>query len=335
MLPRGIPGAVTVVLLLTASDVAAQSSSVSFIYPPKPTPTTSRLIVDVVDTIAVQWRSNFQDASLWVYCDESTPGKVAWKKWYNLVVEPTGNATYSPSRDSDMNKSWDKPFNCHIDLNWENAAGQGINGPGINITSAAGKVATTYSLQATTTSLSSLGAATPTPSSNVSPDATPNASQLPSAASPISTTPNPTAPADIANNSNTSNSSTTTSSKKSSSLSTGAKAGIAIGAILGVLALLALGLFLYRRRRNVTANQQGSFGEDKYAKPQGVAVMASDSTLDTRHDRDVGQAPPYQQAMRHEAPGKTTYAMELLSPVETHELPGGVVGGGRQGQVEK
>jgi LPXTG-motif cell wall-anchored protein len=230
-----------------------------------------------------------------------------------------------------MNKSWDKPYNCHIDLNWEDAAGQGINGPGINITSAAGKVATTYSLQSTASSLSPNSAPTPTASFNVSPNATPNASQVASAASPTSPSTTPSTAADNANNANASN----TQSQSSSGLSTGAKAGIAIGAIAGALAILGLGFLVWRRRRNANKDQEGGFGADGYAKPQGVAVMASDSTLNTHHDQ--GYAPPYQHAdaMRHEAPEKTTYAMELASPTETHELPGSTTGPVEDKPVEK
>jgi hypothetical protein len=66
-----------VVTLLTISwltrPVAAQTSSAAFAYPISPQGTTPRLIVNYVDTIIVEWTSDFQAAWLYLYCVNYNP----------------------------------------------------------------------------------------------------------------------------------------------------------------------------------------------------------------------------------------------------------------------
>jgi hypothetical protein len=57
---------------ITATPVTpAQSSSASFPYPRA----TETLVVNVVDKVVVEWKSNFiQNAFLYLWCDNGTPG---------------------------------------------------------------------------------------------------------------------------------------------------------------------------------------------------------------------------------------------------------------------
>jgi hypothetical protein len=61
-------------------DTLAQSSTASFAFPIKPTGTVKALTIDVVDTVVLEWTSNFQDAWLWLFCDTGTPGSPSVKK---------------------------------------------------------------------------------------------------------------------------------------------------------------------------------------------------------------------------------------------------------------
>jgi hypothetical protein len=96
----------------------------------------------------------------------------------------------------------------------------------------------------------------------------------------------------------------------SSGLGTGAKIGLGVGVPVGVLGLLAIGAFLWmRRRKRATATKN---------VPELYA-----------HTDHKGTAPPYQETAmnqqgaavyRHEAPSPHT-AVELPAHVKTHELP--------------
>jgi hypothetical protein len=98
----------------------------------------------------------------------------------------------------------------------------------------------------------------------------------------------------------------------SSGLGTGAKIGLGVGVPVGVLGLLAIGAFLWMRRRkraSVTGTKNVS---ELYA-----------------HTDNKGTAPPYQETAmnqqgaavyRHEAPSSNA-AVELPAHVKPHELP--------------
>lgn len=96
----------------------------------------------------------------------------------------------------------------------------------------------------------------------------------------------------------------------SSGLGTGAKIGLGVGIPVGVLGLLAIGAFLWMRRRK------------RATEPKNVSEMYA-------HTDNKGTAPPYQETAmnqqgaavyRHEAPSPNT-AVELPAHVKTHELP--------------
>lgn len=95
-----------------------------------------------------------------------------------------------------------------------------------------------------------------------------------------------------------------------SGLGTGAKIGLGVGIPVGVLGLLAIGAFLWMRRRK------------RATEPKNVSEMYA-------HTDNKGTAPPYQETAmnqqgaavyRHEAPSPNT-AVELPAHVKTHELP--------------
>lgn len=75
MLPLQLSTAGFLAFTWLFSIAAAQSSTVSFAYPAEPTGTTPMLIMNVVDTVVVQWKSNFKKAWLRLYCDVGTAGK--------------------------------------------------------------------------------------------------------------------------------------------------------------------------------------------------------------------------------------------------------------------
>jgi hypothetical protein len=96
----------------------------------------------------------------------------------------------------------------------------------------------------------------------------------------------------------------------SSGLATGAKIGLGVGVPVGVLGLLAIGAFLWTRRK------KGAIGTKNV--PELYA-----------HTDNKGTAPPYQETAmnqqgaavyRHEAPSSNA-AVELPAHVKSHELP--------------
>jgi hypothetical protein len=60
------------ILCLFFCIALAQSRSASFAYPPTPGGSTPLLTINVIDTIVVEWTSNFQPAYLWLFCDVPT-----------------------------------------------------------------------------------------------------------------------------------------------------------------------------------------------------------------------------------------------------------------------
>jgi hypothetical protein len=77
--------------VITATPVTPlQSSSASFQYPR----TTETLVINVVDTVVVQWESNFvQNAFLYLWCDIGVPGAPNYTICKLCLVFPRGLAT--------------------------------------------------------------------------------------------------------------------------------------------------------------------------------------------------------------------------------------------------
>ncbi|KAH3947237.1 hypothetical protein HBI56_138090 [Parastagonospora nodorum] len=222
----------------------AQSSSASFAYPRTTTPL---LTINFVDTIVVEWTSNFQEACLWLFCGND--------RWANIRVATSGNTSFSPSIDIKVPRDWTQAYNCHFDLNYRDSYKSAVNGPIFNITSIASQQTTTYALQSTTAlspSDASRSIATSTTGSN-SVNGQPSATNAPSISMTIDGTSQPTA----------SQTDSEALSKSKEGLPMGEKVGISIGAIAGSIALLALGFMVWRNKRKVDAlNSQLSGAQD-------------------------------------------------------------------------
>ncbi|KAF2821198.1 hypothetical protein CC86DRAFT_110373 [Ophiobolus disseminans] len=298
MLSQDVLKTSLVALACLFSVAVAQPSTVSFAYPPQVTGTTPLLIINVVDTITFQWTSNYQKAYLWVFCDEGTPGgpnKVYL--WANKPVPTTGNATYSPFFDSDLNRDWkpNRPFHCHADLNYENEKDKGTNGPGFNVTSISSRKATTYALQYTTDGSPPDGNARITIASSHLASTTTN----PAATATSTTSTSPSPPAD------------------DSGLSRGATAGIAMGVVAGICALASLAFMVWRNKRKVDKLQSRLPDDnvDPYSKPQGVELVQP-------YQDELHQG-AYAPTTEHEMEADNRYSMyggSTTGPVELEPL---------------
>lgn len=145
------------------------------------------------------------------------------------------------------------------------------------------RIASIASLQATTFKREATSTARPS-------SATSSVSTLPASASATST---PSASSSATSTLN----SGTPSSSNDSGLSTGATAGIAVGVVAVIVALLAMGLLVWRNKRKGSKLQSTASDDnvDYYSKPQGVEV-----------------AQPYQDNVAHEAyaPVSTKYTRQ-------------------------
>ncbi|KAF9695982.1 hypothetical protein EKO04_006043 [Ascochyta lentis] len=241
-----------------AQSSSMQSPSASFAYPPAESTGKPRLTINVLDTVDVEWDSNYGQTWLYLWCDEYKPednGKMVTYRWFTKEVFASGDTTYRPwdALESDTNNRTGKyPYSCHFELIYSNEEQQGIVGPDLNITSRAGEtIATTFARRATQVGTT----ATPTPTS------------LSSAMSLVSQTASssssPTA---------TSSSSPATPSANDNGLSTGAKAGIAIGAIFAVVAVAAIGYLFYRNHRKLRELESRAYPQERNVEPKTAAT---------------------------------------------------------------
>ncbi|PSN75661.1 hypothetical protein BS50DRAFT_628815 [Corynespora cassiicola Philippines] len=209
--------------------VVAQTSSASFGYPRPETNESPRIKINVFDTIEVEWESNFDHARLYLWCKSN---EVATASWFDQLVNMTGNISYSPAEQSDINRDWSEPWNCHFDLLYIEAPNnRGYQGPPIYITSSKTDVFTKFARDNTrAVMLSEITVSTSAPSSI--------SSQVsPTVAATFSPSPEP--------------SETPTGNSESDVLTSGAKAGIVVGATLGAVAIGGLGYLFYRNRRKL------------------------------------------------------------------------------------
>jgi predicted lipid-binding transport protein (Tim44 family) len=90
----------------------------------------------------------------------------------------------------------------------------------------------------------------------------------------------------------------------SSGLSTGAKAGIGIGAALGALALLGLIIFLFMRRRK-KQQQQAPYEAAAYEAPRPQEMDGESPRVEMSHAPDpIAKVAP---GKVHELPGSTNH----------------------------
>ncbi|OAL46860.1 hypothetical protein IQ07DRAFT_602934 [Pyrenochaeta sp. DS3sAY3a] len=257
--------------------VAAQiASSAVFAYPIAPEGTTPRLIVNYVDTIIVEWTSDFQAAWLYLYCvnyNPDDPGR------YILSIKPvptSGNTSYSPGQHlRPQDPEFNLPYDCQFNLNSKDDIDLNVNGPVFNVTSITSQEPTTYAKLYTTASASS----TPTPTS--SGDRT-SGNPAPSTSTPSAS---PTGQND----------------NGSGGLSPGAKAGIGVGVALGVLALAGLAYFAWRNNRALKALQAN--------QPVVVPAPAYEE-----YKSELPAGPETHKAEMPAGPGKTK--LENQPPVE-------------------
>jgi hypothetical protein len=208
---------------------------------------------------------------------------------FTKEVFASGDTTYRPwdALESDTNNRTGKyPYSCHFELIYSNEEQQGIVGPYMNITSRANEqVATTFGRRATQVG----STATPTPSSfstTVS-----SVSQTISSGAPTATR---------------SAAATAEPSTGGKGLSTGAKAGIAIGAIFAVFAIAGLGFLFYRNHRKLKELESRVY-------PQEMTVEPKTATSD-HYRQDYQPVPPSELDQHH------TYEL----PTQPQELAGTV-----------
>ncbi|KAJ4300722.1 hypothetical protein N0V90_002810 [Kalmusia sp. IMI 367209] len=284
-----------VVLIWCVACVIAQeessptaSPSATFFYPKLETRGTRRLSINVLDTVVVEWESNFDKSWLVLYCHEHKPEDNytdVMYMWDRYEVKASDKFNYSPYQKV-MNDTtpgvW--PYPCFFKLSYNYETQDGIESPPINITSIDNwDVATTFAQAATvvgTTTASTTGSpATSTPSTT---GTNTTVSSTTSSASPTVSETTPPSP--------------------QSGLSSGAKAGIGVGVTGGVLAIAALSYLFYRSQRKLKELQSR----------QAVSEMAS---------HPASQGPPHGQNIGYEQPMPPT---ELEGPQKyayTQELP--------------
>lgn len=61
------------VVYALAQTTSAQSPSVSFAYPPAESTGKPRLTINVLDTVDIEWNSNYGQTWLYLWCDEYKP----------------------------------------------------------------------------------------------------------------------------------------------------------------------------------------------------------------------------------------------------------------------
>ena len=64
---------VCLVISVLAQSASTQSPSVSFAYPPAESTGKPRLTINVLDTVNVEWNSNYGQTWLYLWCDEYKP----------------------------------------------------------------------------------------------------------------------------------------------------------------------------------------------------------------------------------------------------------------------
>ena len=82
-------------LITFAAAQVPSGSSVSFAYPPKATPGVPPISVNVLDTVIVQWTSNFDQAWIYFYCNSAADGSTQNCKFDHSKHKPPLIATQS------------------------------------------------------------------------------------------------------------------------------------------------------------------------------------------------------------------------------------------------
>ncbi|KAF1832287.1 hypothetical protein BDW02DRAFT_581367 [Decorospora gaudefroyi] len=241
-------GAVAVLGFVTfVTAVIPSGSSVSFLYPPAPT--AGSLLVNNIDSVYVEWTSNYDDSWLYFYCHTGVDGKT--ETIFHEPVPESGNSTVGLDGQGALQAfdDWSERLRCWFDLNTEDKPAAGAGQVVVSVTSLAAE-ATTYSPGA--------------PEASATPSTSPESSTQ--GASQTDTTVTATSSA-------TPTTSAAPATSADDGLSSGVTAGIVVGAVAGVGALAAIGFFFYRRsrqQRNMRPNMLEMYGNEE--KPYGVGV---------------------------------------------------------------
>jgi hypothetical protein len=207
---------------------------------------------------------------------------------FTKEVFASGDTTYRPwdALEADTNNRTGKyPYACHFELIYSNEEQKGIIGPNLNITSRVGEtIATTFGRRAT-----QVGTA-PTPTSLSHSSTVSSVSQTASSSS---------SPTVIA-----SSSASAAPSTGGDGLSTGAKAGIAIGAVFAVVAIAALGYLFYRNHRKLKELESRAHTQELNVEPKAATTEY--------YRQDYQPVPPSELEQHH------TYEL----PAQPHEMAG-------------
>lgn len=209
---------------------------------------------------------------------------------FSKEVFASGDTTYRPwdALESDTNNRTGKyPYACHFELIYSNEEKLGKIGPNLNITSRAGEtIATTFGRRATQVGTT----ATPTPTSLSSVVSSSSQTAPSSSSLTASSSPSASASAEPSSNNN--------------GLSTGAKAGIAIGAVFAAVAIAAIAYLFYRNHRKIKELEAR-------ARPQDLSVEPK-ATPTEYYGQEYQPVPPSELDQR--------YTYEL--PTQPQELSG-------------
>jgi hypothetical protein len=227
------------------------------------------VLINVKDTLQIEWASNYDEAFLYMFCHGMKDGEMYASEWLAKRVSTSGNYLFSPEKEvtpegqEDIKtRNWTMSASCHFDLYyWENPAEDGINkgvkGPSVNISSDGSKAATLFNQRFTSSIDSSDGTVT-------------GQALTSSGASTISMSATTT----YSSSSETATTTRAAERSESGGLSSGATAGIAVGAVFGVAAIVGIAYLLYRRK-NKTSEARGppvEIGEGRMLSPATPAM---------------------------------------------------------------
>ncbi|KAE8447428.1 hypothetical protein EG329_010842 [Mollisiaceae sp. DMI_Dod_QoI] len=289
--------------------VEAQTSSASFQFPIQ-----DGLTINLIDTIILQWTSNYDEAYLLMWCQNGTAGN-------NVVlgssfqVQPVGSFGYVLSKNDPSQSAF--PVACHAQL-LPTPAGSGVDSPvGITFTSSPGLQAKTVSLATSSTSQTPVTTSTPassgiSASSTVSTPATTsksseagNTSKITSP--PSTTTSNPPSTGSSGGSSSSASTAATASNTATASANTN-NTGAIVGGVIGGLGLLCFIVFGSLILRKIQRNEKED-SKPKRARSWWRFHQVTAMQTDGLHEKD---GTPFS---RYEKDGNQRFEKEGSTPV--------------------
>ncbi|KAH8678275.1 hypothetical protein BX600DRAFT_493572 [Xylariales sp. PMI_506] len=269
-----------IVNLLMSLGVFAASNGVTFLFP------TEGLTLYYLDTINVTYESDFSAPNLYTFCDSG-----------NDFIRSTAAAPYNGSTLVLLNFTSSTP--CYFDLRPGTAAGQGANSDSFTlVNSQRGALTVGLSTTQSPTSTTSTTASTSTGTSSSS--AVPTTSSATALTTTTSAAPTTT---------------TTAAASGGDKLSTGAAAGIGVGATIAVIGLgAALAWWFWRRR---VARKAAAAATDSHYQSAGYLLEPPYTGATSFGQSGHGQEMTYGDMQKQYAPGSLT-----TSPPPPSELSG-------------